>query len=182
MFVPWRGIRPATLVHQDNTNPLSYQARWIVFCFLLFNFSFLLNLLGVTIKLYRFQIYDSTVHHLCIVLYCVLTTPSQVSVHHPLSPTSPTCPPRPFPLAVTILLSMSMSLFFFAWLIPEWRDHSQYIRVENFYNKSYTSTINRQMEKLENHFQRMWQSVHANTYLPVGGQGRDTPWFLIILE
>lgn len=29
-------------------------------------------------KLYRFQVYSSTIHHLCVV-FCVFTTPSQVS-------------------------------------------------------------------------------------------------------
>ena len=43
-------------------------------------FLFLLNLLGWhwLIKLYRFQVYDSIMHHLFIV-FCVFTTPSQVS-------------------------------------------------------------------------------------------------------
>ena len=36
------------------------------------------------IKLYRFQVYNSIIHH-CI-LYCVFITPNQASFHHHLSP------------------------------------------------------------------------------------------------
>ena len=69
---------------------------------------FLLNLLGChwLIKLYRFQVYDSIIHHLYIVL----------CVHHPKlnflpSPFISAIPfsasPPPLPLVITILLPMS---------------------------------------------------------------------------
>ena len=48
--------------------------------------------------------------HIICILYCVFTTPSQVSFHHHFSPFDPLLPPPnpPFPLVITILLSVSM--------------------------------------------------------------------------
>ena len=78
---------------------------------------FLLNLLGWhwLIKVYKFQVYSSIIHH----QYTVLC------VHHPklgLLP-SPFIPhfilfcflPPPFPLVITILLSVSMRFYFFCF-------------------------------------------------------------------
>ena len=63
------------------------------------------------VTLYRFQVYNSTLHHLYIVL----------CVHHPKSRLLPSPfiplysllpPPPPFSLVITILLSVPMRIFF----------------------------------------------------------------------
>ena len=74
----------------------------------LFSFSILLNLVGWCwfIKLYRFQVYTSTIHH------CVLTTQSQVSfLHHIFDPMYPFVPPRtPLSLITTVMFSVYMTV------------------------------------------------------------------------
>ena len=74
----------------------------------LFYVLFLLNLLGLhwLIQLYRFQVYNSIIHHPYIAL-CVHTE-SQVSFHHHLLPPYPVpLPLPPFPLVIAIQLSVS---------------------------------------------------------------------------
>ena len=69
---------------------------------------FLLNVLGLhwLIKLYRFQVYDSIIHH----QYRTVCSPPQViSFHHHLCPYTVSYFPHPsFPLVITTLLSMAM--------------------------------------------------------------------------
>ena len=92
----------------------------LFFIFTLNDFIFLfLNLLGLhwLIQLCRFQVYNSIIHHLYIIL-CVYHPKSQVSFHHHLSLLYRLLPPpTPFPLVITMLLSVSMSFFLFC-LIP----------------------------------------------------------------
>ena len=74
---------------------------------------FLLQLLGWhwLIKLYRFQVYKSTIQH----WHGVFTTQSQISFHcHIFGPLYPLLPSQPLPLFTTIPLSLStrFCLFF----------------------------------------------------------------------
>ena len=88
---------------------------FIVFIGFSFNL-FLLNLLGWQwlVKLYRFQVHYSIIHHL--LLYCVFTIPSQVSFHHHLSFLFPLLPPPQPLLIITMLVSVSIVVCFFFWL------------------------------------------------------------------
>ena len=64
---------------------------WAVQCKFLFVFSFLLDLLGwnCLIKLYRFQVHNSTTHHLYTIL-CLQIKSSSITIYPPIP--SSTCP------------------------------------------------------------------------------------------
>ena len=76
------------------TCPFTLDHGYMIFCELLTCFiEFIAG--ALLIKLRRFQVYNSIMHRLHIVL-CICT-PSQVSVHHHVSPSSP-CSTSPTPL------------------------------------------------------------------------------------
>ena len=81
---------------------------------MLFFFLSFIKFIGVTlIKLQRFQVYNSIIHHLCIMQY-VFTTQSRVSLSSSIWPSfSCDLSPPSFPLVATTLLSVSMSFCLF---------------------------------------------------------------------
>ena len=70
------------------------------------------------IELYRFQMCNSITHHLYV--YCVVCTPPQLkspSVTTDLPSTFCYLPQPPFPLVITILLSVSVSFVLFCFVL-----------------------------------------------------------------
>ena len=88
---------------------LAYSMNGFVFSFL--SFLFLLNLSGWhwLMKLYRFQVYNSTIHHLYIIILC-FNHPKSNLILSPFIPPFPssTCPHPTFPLVITVWLFVSI--------------------------------------------------------------------------
>ena len=85
---------------------LAVASFFFFFTLLKYIFLFLLNLLGwhcLTI-LYRFQMHNSTTHHLCT----VLCSPHWVSSHHHLPPLYPPLPPPPTPTSTSLVSLRSL--------------------------------------------------------------------------
>ena len=112
--VPWLGIWPVTL-RFGGRYPINWATLARAPSFLYF---ILLNLLGWhwLIQLYRFQVYDAILHHLCVVLCVHHLKSSLLPSPSTLPLPSSTCPHSPSPLVMTRLLSVSMRFFcFFTW-------------------------------------------------------------------
>ena len=88
---------------------LEFNIKFIkgVLCLVVHNFSLFIEFIGWywLTKVYRFQVHNSTPHH----LYTVLCVHHSISVHHHLSPLYPSLPP---PSNHHTIVSMSVFFFF----------------------------------------------------------------------